>query len=314
MKKNELNLELKTIKNFNDKLLLKYDLAVEMKLRREGQIQEALQEYLKMYPVFLERIEKPESTISYKRLSKIEFEMGYIEFLLCHFDDAVKYFNKSSETALKDNDTVGSEIGNFRVIHTQYVGGMLEAPEARERMLKSNDSFYTMASRFNKNGNESEATRCRNWVFNIEGRLFGIAINESNVEDAERYYKSFMSEQSTQNLLSSDPVDPGRMILKLSKNGRLSYIKNNFQESLSFFSQYLNASLSEFGAANIELVDHASGIQEITRDYLFAGKALLALGNKEKAKEVFEAGMKLNPDDGNRTFQIKMEMLLSSKF
>lgn len=312
MSENEYSHSIEHIRSMTDGTLINYENKLE-RLRRKAVFDVAIREYRKVYPEFLRRVEDTNSNIDYAKLSKVEFEIGYIDFLICEFDEAIQAFEKSAQSSLKANDHAREEIANFRVIHTQYVAGVLLAKQAHELMVASRDRFYALSKQYRDKGNDTEASRCDNWVYNVQGRLFDVVSNDGNIELSEKYYTSFLNDSSTIDLLSQDPPEITRMIEKLSKEGRVAYVKENYQEALESFSQYLQSEpLLEYGQPEKDYAEyaHTSSLQELSRDYLFAGKSLIALDKSDASRQVLADGKKIDSKNGNLVFHRKIDELL----
>lgn len=304
-KKNGFSIE--ELKNKPANFLKAHVENVSMNYRRKNQFDIAFRENEKCLIVFKEKLAAGDTGLTYADLSKLEYEQGYIEFLLGHYESSVKLFGDSAISSEKADDPVGVEIGKFRMTHTKVFANTTHLEDARKEMILS---FNRLSELLEEGYN---ASRCGNWMFNIEGRLFDLAIELHNVEDAEEYFSRFLEHPSTQDNLASDAPNSRTLLNKFSREGRLNYIRGAYDEALGNFAAFLEVDLSQWGAKDDRITVDLEDVQEVSRDYLYAGRCLRQKGLEAQAERAFEGGLAQNPHNANHYFQDKIREEIKRK-
>lgn len=292
------DLALKELISMNTDGLLDYGSNIRKRYRDAGHLQASLRELEKVLSVLLERIEENE-LVSKAETAKLLFEKGYVAFLLGKTDESISLMKQQNEFCEVENDAVGVQIGLFRIAHAKLFGHQISPHEARDLLKSSLSEFADLKTK------DIDVVRCENWIFNIQGRLFDLAIETSDAGDAEYFFKQF--KESTQFSAELNPFiknkNPITLRILHSREGRFSYIKGDYDRALSNFAIILNLDLSQWGEGNEQIVKNINTTQEAARDYYFCGKALKAKGLDKEANLSFQAGLGLDPQLANYYFQ-----------
>lgn len=147
---------------------------------------------------------------------------------------------------------------------------------------------------------------CDLWIRDVQAYLFDLAIDMNNSEEAELRSKLFKESPVTIRNLKYDLTSKQTLMALYSQQGRLSYIKNDLDKALEKLATFIDFDLSEWANKDEKFTYHYKSFQHMARDYLVVGKILIEKGFRNRALEIFKAGLELNPDHGNFCFQKKI--------
>ncbi|PTN12490.1 hypothetical protein [Nitrosomonas aestuarii] len=291
------------LRKLKTSLLRSYAGQIRDRYRRKGKLKEAAERYEKVLSVYLESL-RNNTGITYADVSEIQYELGTIKFLRCETQSAVALFEESAKNADLNNDPVRAEIGKFRAMHAKLFAQEISYEQAYDEMIESLDRLASL----NNQGNETHL--CEGWIHNIQSHIFDLAIDMKNIKEAKLRNDQFLESPPYIVNLNQNPPNRFLLIATHSKRVRILFIEGKFDEALKQFAIYLDVDLSEWGERDTQNIPTSKDIQDIARDYLYAGICLKKKGLDDKAQEVFKAGLELDPYNANCYFQkrIRAEM------
>lgn len=289
--------ELRQLKIYD---LREYALGIKFRYRIKMKFDAAMREYQKVLEAYLGSL-NANTGITYADMSTIQYELGTIEFIKCNFSPAEKFFQESAESADLHGDQVRAEIGRFRVIHAQTYAEVIDYKIAYAEMQNCLETLFKLRDQ------EDNPDLCDLWIFNIKIHLFDLAVDMGDADEAKFRFEQYKESPHTIDNLEKDPPSKQSLLHFHSKQGRLFYVKKDFDKALESFAVFIDCDLSDWGKKDEEIAQNFKNSQHMARDYLLAGKILKEKGLHDRALEIFKAGMEFNPDHGNLCFQNKIQ-------
>lgn len=300
------DLSIEELRTLNADYLRRYVSTIRPRYREKDLLEDATRENEKVIQYFYEILDT-DMGITAQDLSKLEYEQGYIEFLKGNYERSVDYFEKSAENALKAEDLAGAEVGKFRVAHTRVFAQNIDLQDAYTAYMTHLENLLALYQK-------TASPLAKSFIMNIRGRLLELAVDMGNVEEAELRYSQFLEDDRAKELEPGSQNRDNHMRLKLSYEGSVLFLKQDYETALKQYALFLDVDLSEWGEQDVGVVESQRNSQENARDYLYAGQCLLALDMKEKAKEVFDQGMSLDPIKANHFYQSRIDLLLDQNY
>ena len=293
---------LEQLRNQSISELRDYAEDIRPRYRDDGCLEDAAREYEKVRQAFYERLDVV-SGINHRDLDRLEFELGYVEFLRGRYSSSTDYFRSSGENARKAGNPVGHAVATFRVLHNQVFDEVISFSDARVEMESVLNLLSTLYIDDPSNG------LARNFIFNIKGRLFDLDIELQEAEKAQTRHAQLAADEMTQEALASGNTDKiaATELAIASREARISMISELPEQALAKFAKFIAvAGLDAFGSINESWLKVLPSTQEMSRDFLFTGDCLRETGKYELAEVVYLAGLDQSPELANHYYQVRL--------
>lgn len=285
------------LRNMSDTQLADYADDIRQLYRRVGSWEVAREEYSKVLTVLRER--KRESSDQLLRtMARALYDDHYVCFLTEDIDSAIALLDEHDRICVVAEDRVGFHFGRFRRTHTEQFALRITLEEASDQMRS------TLAQLADLYQQGMETRRCDNFMFNIEGRLFELAVEEGDLTEAEKYYAAYLSSSVMEEALSGEKaLTSDQASNHYPKLLRIEYVRGNYESALEHASKFLPAFIPALKKPDPGIATSHANRQERARDYYYAGSSLEKLGSLEDARTLWQETLKLPPEFGNYYYQ-----------
>ncbi len=284
-------LSIQGLKNYEFKVLNTY--------RKRLLFDEAVEANHNIYEVYKERVTQ-DNELSYQDVSRIEYEIAFIYLLIEKVEQSIEFFNLSLETAQKAGDQKGYLIAKHCLSWMKYYTDFQPIEESISQTQRHRGEFSNL---MNTTDDSAIRSTCEGWIYNTDSYLLELAIESHDIELAEHSFPRVI-----QYLNDHDMRETGTHRTIVS-NGMLHLVKKEYEQSIKQLAKVVDVDLSEWADRDKELIDYIARTLEFTpsRDYLYAGRALLGLGESNLALSVFHRGMEFSRTSCNYFFLNKIE-------
>lgn len=233
-----------------------------------------------------------------QELSILEYELGYSAYLQGRVDEAARVFFDGSRHAAVAKDRVGELINSFCGYYTQFHGRVIDSHEARRQFQRHYRDLL----------DQPRQKRVDAWLSTIQHRLFEVACSLGDAEEAFQFAARLKTDDYLKSLVEDvHSRFSARKVLALA-----AVVRRDWKTALHHFGSFLDADLSNWGAADPEL---ASSVRddwdELAICYREAGIAAKELGESEVACRIWERGLALPASSGNTFFQNDIRSFLA---
>lgn len=222
----------------------------------------------------------------FQELATVLWELGYANFQRAGMDHAKEFFKQSDRFASDAADRVAVIIAQFNLMWCDYHARRLP-PDTAKRIAERYREQLRDYARLDE--------RAKQWLSNIDGRLFLLALDEKNGALAVKIYDSFRKNEAHKR----SEEDPRIRLWQHIHQGRLAVVMGEHRQALEHFSRFLRLPVSKFGDPQPDQVGLVTDHSEIALAFRDAGIALDKLGMRSCAAEVWRAGLDLPDDTGN---------------
>lgn len=291
-----MSYSLKDLTYFDSDDLMDLIIDIRLTYRNHGKLEEARGFYRNLLSYFY-GVALIDGRVSNRDITVLEYESGYVEFMEGNFQEAAYFFRKSSHNAGIDSDEIGFEIGRVHFVFNSFLSGNLAIETAREETINCLERFSYLY-------NKTQDPRAKGEAFNTANRVFEYSIVMGDAKDAnERLNYMISSDYISEEIGLDHPQRSSRMKIKLSLEGRLNYVEKKYKIALECFAAFLDHDFGTWGKRDLTINTAAIPVIGLAREYLFAGRSFLALGNQKSATEIFERGLQLEPRNANKWYQ-----------
>lgn len=231
-----------------------------------------------------------------KDLAILEYEIAYVYFLRNEFTEALKYFLKSKESAHKIDDYVGVEIANSHIIRSNCYTGELALEGAYNSMTQC------LQILLNKGAPQHRESFFTEWVSSINEFLFQLSVEMENQELAEKHLNFVVNLSITKDNLDNYQ----RYQIHHYMHAYFAFVTQRYTDALMEFCSYLELPNRDTDQQKVKFNYDYGLMKEISRDYLYFGLTLRKLGRNDEAKEVFNKGLAMIPQNANKYYQDKI--------
>jgi len=247
-------------------------------------VESILKDYIQKW---LKYIKKP-TPDDLKKLARVEYDVGYVNYLQGNFQEAVENFDKSALHASEANDTVGKFISTIVGYRVRYYGKLGRLSEFKEVLMNAFSYFREYSTGLKKN---QHAIR---WIMNVNAHLFEVAFEENNKYTAREQLEKLEDDPWVKAYASPFFLKP--------YYARLALMEGMYTEAINDFNKFLQS---------LEIKDISEAMREsLSRDYLDLGKALAYSGDIEKAIEIWQDGLKTPDNNANLVWKERITKLL----
>lgn len=236
-----------------------------------------------------------------KELSIIEYEIGYMGYLLGDADESAKVLFDGARHAEEMGDTIGKIINSFCGYNSLYQGRKMSTENAK--------TFFNqyLAEMLEQNALKPREPRVVGWLFTMSHRLFEIACEENDEQMAEKYGEDVLRNE----LVQRGKNDLTYRLIRKSDAARLATVKSDWSEALRNWATFLHLELHGFQECiEQDLVDFHHTRPEQALCYREAGTVLRRLGENDQARRVWTRGLECPDDAGNKFFKEDIRTLL----
>lgn len=247
-------------------------------------VESILKDYIEKWSKY---IKKP-TPDELKKLARVEYDVGYVNYLQGNFQEAVENFDKSALHASEANDTVGKFISTIVGYRVRYYGKIGSLSEFKEVLMNAHSYFREYSTGPKKN---QHAIR---WITNVNAHLFEVAFEENNKYIAREQLEKLEDDPWVKAYASPFFLKP--------YYARLALMEGKYTKAINDFNLFLQS---------LEIKDISEAMMEsLSRDYLDLGKALAYSGDIEKAIEIWQDGLKTPDNNANIVWKERITKLL----
>ena len=236
-----------------------------------------------------------------KELSVIEYEIGYLEYMLGNTDESAKVLFDGARHAEEAGDPVGKLINSFCAYNSLYQGRKLSIHEA------GNVFEQHRVKMIEQEALKPREQRVIGWLLNIAYRLFEIACEEGN----ERKAQKFAEEVQRNELVQRNKNDVNFRLTQKNVAARLATVKSDWEDALRNWASFLDIDLPGLEKyIEQDLVEFHRISPEQTLCYREAGTALRQLGHVDIACRIWQRGLECPGDAGNKFYKTDIQTLM----
>lgn len=217
-------------------------------------------------------------------LARIEYELGYIQFLNGDLRGARHRLNKSVNHAVLAGDEVGAWIGRCVCAHFEAQFGTITF-EAFDRVLRQGLACFK-AKRWNPTAER--------WVVNALAHRFDVAFFRNEVQAAEALLNELSPHAWIEKFGGPNFNAPYR--------ARMHMLRGNYAEATHEWVSYLYTDEGQHR--------HSPRTEGLARVYLDCGRALEKTGDADGAYRAWLEGISLPEDCGNHAWKKRIRKLL----
>lgn len=251
-------------------------------LRRDGELEQA--------QVLLGDIQpKLASEGPSAELARVEYDLGYINYLRGELDLGATMIEKSAETAQLSGNEIGAWISRcVASYHRWQLGWHLGCDqEVKEHMLNIHKKGLEVFER-----RKYDNTTCERWVMNVYAARFNVAFRHNDIQTAKGILQILENDPWLKKFDDQFAVERYR--------GKLQLLEKNYATGAKWLENIANLRRS------ISVKEEA-----LAEDYVDAGEAYLHSGDIENARKMFEICKELPKSCGNVPWQQRASKLTS---
>ena len=204
--------------------------------------------------------------------SRIEYDLGYINYLRGEFCEAANWLEKSANRADNNGNKIGGSISRCVEFRIRWF----------DDSISTNDYVTQLDIALQIFQDESDRSpTAKRWIMNIWAHKFEIAYRYKILSDAEAAFKNI-----EQNRWLKSERGPKEL---LPYQARLACLKKNSQAAVAYWQDY-------FFERDIDI---ESNREAAARDYYDFGIALRQAGDEIKAKNIWQHALGFPSDPGN---------------
>jgi len=297
--------------------------------RRKGNLDKA-QKILQSCLQRLEKDENPDS-LQLEEFSRIEYDLGYIHFLIGEAEIAIKYFDRSISHAQKADNIVGEWITRCIKMRCAFLYDLANDKEFEKTLKKAKNIFNKEA--------QSDPTAKR-WLMNIASHLFEVTFYQNQKNGFSKHgYKTFfiklvrvvikilpkfgtVSKNVNDALIQFEFLNQDEWLKIFARENhfkpfeaRIYMMKEQWSDAMSCFESYLPQTKQELEKflERVGTDGRNIGYEGLSRDYLDYGKVFQKAGQPEKAKELWTLGLVCPVEHGNSPWHKKIRVLMDKQ-
>lgn len=276
-----------------EKLKIYFDL-IKPNYRRKLQFKAALREYNKIWQPFYNFYKGGKYTD--REMSIVCYELAFTNFELGHFEKAVEFFTKSLEVDTAAGDEVGKVLNIYMLTHVKCFGNLTPLTDSYQSMLACLQKFHNLVAK------QVDVSRASYWLYDIQHHMLTIAVELQDLEEAELRFNNVYSKEKLEDVLQSDGANTFDLRAYRSNLARVEFLRGNYENAMRLFATFLDCGLEEYGTLDNALVDTNLLIEESSKDYLYAGRSLIKLGDIDFGLSLFDIGLAEPEDNANHFF------------
>ena len=216
---------------------------------------------------------------SARQRSLLFYDLAYLEALHGRLDQALAWFTESAEAA----DEVGERTSAFisRLVRLRHglLGGLVSPEEFKAEHFAALEYFTS---------DEAQGAVAERWVMNVHAHLADLGLLTGDLDLVVTHIQA----------LEDDPW--------IRRNDRIDLLlKYRARAAVASGHWALGAELYAVMLAD-ELTDPPSHREELSRDLYYYGQAMAGLGDVEKARELWQLGLRCPDNAGNGPWKRKL--------
>lgn len=238
------------------------------RLRRIGN-PDSMQRARRILEGAISSVEEQDRSALVQQLSSLFYDLAYLHYLYGDHDNADELFRRSIEAAEQAGDRTGAYISQLVALRMEFLRNTVDPGTFRATVTEALEFFESDGAR------KPHAER---WVMNAHACLLDLATLTGDAEAARTELE----------ILEEDPwiLRFSRSDLTATWRARVALVSGDSAQACARFEEQLRH----------ELVDPPPSREELARDLLDYGSALLAAGDAVEARRIWQLGLRC-PDD-----------------
>jgi tetratricopeptide (TPR) repeat protein len=223
---------------------------------------------------------------SARQRSSLFYDLAYLEVLHGRLDQALAWFTEAAEAADEADDRTAAFTSRLVGLRHGMLGGLVTPEEFKAGHFAALEYFTS------DEGQGPDATR---WVMNVHAHLADLGLLTGDLDLVVTHVQELEDDPW---IRSNDRAD-----ILLRFRARAAWAAGHWAVAAELFA----------GMLADDLTDPPSHREELSRELYYYGQAMAGLGDHEKARELWELGLRCPDNAGNWPWKPKLtEALLSS--
>ncbi len=231
--------------------------------------------------------------IQLRKLSQYTYDLGYIDFLRGHFENAIEFMSQSVDYAQQANNQIGAWISRCLEYRIRWMTDVCP-DKTYEILLKDANRFLTNATKDNYFAGR--------WADNTAALMLDLYYEQCNVVEADKQIKALISSPRFTTLEGN-----GEDVLLSHHKARYHILKEDWQLAIHYLDDFWqNMVVIYVGVGN----EHQWA--EICKAIYDYGTIYQGQGNMKHAKSKWEEGLQYPDEPGNHLWKQKIQQSLDA--
>jgi tetratricopeptide (TPR) repeat protein len=229
-------------------------------------------------------VEDVDHVTSARQRSPLFYDLAYLEALHGRLDQALTWFAESAEAAEEAGDRTNAYISRLVGLRHGLLGGVVDPEEYKAEHLAALEHFA---------GEDAQGPNASRWVMNAHAHLADLGLLTGDLDLVVTHLQA----------LEGDPWirqnDRGDLVLIY--RARAAWASGHWAVAAELFAQALDDNLTE----------PPSHREALSRDLYYYGQAMAELGDVERARGLWELGLRCPDHAGNWPWKPKITEALN---